>query len=497
MDMEFSTILAVSLILLITFYIILTWGRNHSKYKLLPPGPTPLPLLGTPKYMNMQAATRHYNQLSQKYGSVFTVWKLTEPVVVLCGYETVKEALLNHAEEFSDRPVIPSLHVPTKGYSFNGHRWRALRRFTLISLRNYGMGKKTMESRVLEEATYLTQAVADTEGKPFNPSVFLGCAIANILSSVLFGEHFDYKNHKLHELIGYNARHIQGMLSKFNMVCNVFPFLLKLSFMQRISFKDRSYLEKFLMKYIEEHKRTLNPEAPRDLIDQCLMKMKEVEHEVDPDFCDLSLLMILVSLLSAGLESTSSTLKFSLFLIANFPDVQAKIQQEIDAVTLSLRPPSLDDKPQLPYTNAVIHEIQRVQDLAPTALFHAMTKDLQFRGYTIPKGTIIIPFLSSVLNDPSQWETPEEFNPAHFLDKDGQFRNRVAFMPFSTGKRVCVGENLARMELFLLFSALLQKFSFRLVPGTERQDIKALQKNKQQIMNHAEVCAVPRVPTNK
>ncbi|CAI9538764.1 unnamed protein product [Staurois parvus] len=198
--------------------------------------------------------------------------------------------------------------------------------------------------------------------------------------------------------------------------------------------------------------------------------MKEVEHEKDPDFCDESLQAILVSLISAGSETTVSTLKFCLVLFAHYPDVQAKVQQEIDEVTQSLRLPRFEDRPQMPYTNAVIHEMQRVLDLTSTTLLHAVTKDIEFHGYAIPKGTIIIPFLSSVLYDPSQWETPERFNPGHFLDEEGQFRNRVAFMAFSAGKRVCPRESLARMELFFLLSALLQKFTIKLPPGAERRD---------------------------
>ncbi|PIO24399.1 hypothetical protein AB205_0094610, partial [Aquarana catesbeiana] len=155
------------------------------------------------------------------------------------------------------------------------------------------------------------------------------------------------------------------------------------------------------------------------------------EHEEDPDFCDLSLLNVLVGLLAAGSETTASTLKFCLAFMAHYPDVQMKVQHEIDDLLQSQRLPGIEDRLQLPYTNAVIHEIQRVLDLAPTALFHAVTKDIQFRGYTLPKGTIITPFLTSVLNDPLQWETPEQFNPGHFLDEEGQFRKRAAFMPFS------------------------------------------------------------------
>ncbi|XP_040211101.1 cytochrome P450 2W1-like [Rana temporaria] len=108
------------------------------------------------------------------------------------------------------------------------------------------------------------------------------------------------------------------------------------------------------------------------------------------------------------------------------------------------------------------------------------------------QGTIITPFLTLVLNDPLQWETPEKFNPGHFLDEEGQLRKRAAFMPFSAGKRVCPGENLARMELFLLFSAVLQKFTIKLPPGAEPRDTKWLHDNKRMVIASAQLCAVPR-----
>ncbi|XP_073488410.1 cytochrome P450 2C20-like isoform X3 [Aquarana catesbeiana] len=492
MKMEFSAILAALVTFLITFHLVLSWWRQHRRYRSLPPGPTPLPFLGTPKYINQLTADANYALLSQKYGSMFTIWKLTEPVVVLCGYEVVKDALLDHAEEFSARPFIPTLHIPSEGYDINGPRWRPLRRFTISSLRNFGMGKKTMESRVLQEANYIIQEIAETEGKPFNPLEIVACAVGNIMSSVLFGEHFDYKDPKLHELMASTSRHIRSSLCPSHMFCNVFPILLKLPILPKILFKERTYLQRFLLKYIEEHKRTLKPEAPQDFIDHFLLKMKEEEHEEDPDFCDLSLLNVLVGLLAAGSETTASTLKFCLAFMAHYPDVQMKVQHEIDDLLQSQRLPGIEDRLQLPYTNAVIHEIQRVLDLAPTALFHAVTKDIQFRGYTLPKGTIVTPFLTSVLNDPLQWETPEQFNPGHFLDEEGQFRKRAAFMPFSAGKRVCAGENLARMELFLLFSAVLQKFTIKLPPGAEPQGPKWLHDNKNIVIASAQLRALPR-----
>ncbi|XP_044151289.1 cytochrome P450 2C39-like [Bufo gargarizans] len=604
--MELLTVLALSLVSLLTLFILISWARQH-RYRSLPPGPSPIPVLGTPKYMDLRNVTMKFQKLSQEYGTVFTIWKMSEPVIVLYGYETVKEALVDHRDQFSGRPTIPAMHAFSKGYDINGPRWRSLRRFTSTTLKNFGMGNKTLEMRLLSESKCLIQAMSETGGKPFNPKMFLACTVGNIISSVLFGDHFDFQDEKLQDLLAYTSRFVTAISSPLSTLCNTVPALLKVpvirhQVLKRTKFlaafvtnyikghketlnpeSQRDYMDHYLMKmkevehemdrkpfnpkmflactvgniissvlfgdhfdfqdeklqdllaytsrfvtaissplstlcntvpallkvpvirhqvlkrtkflaafvtnYIKGHKETLNPESQRDYMDHYLMKMKEVEHEMDPDFCETSLLAIVSGLLAAGTYTMTSTLKFSLVVMAHYPEIQAKVQQEIDELTKSLRLPEIMDKPQLPYTNAVIHEVQRILDLSPVALFHATTEEVKFRSYTIPKGAIVIPFLTSVLTDPSQWETPEEFNPGHFLDEDGQFRTRLAFMPFSTGRRSCLGEHMARMEIFLIFSALLQKFTFTLPPGAKRQNAKFLNSNKHQIIALGEICA--------
>ncbi|XP_070806077.1 cytochrome P450 2A5-like [Pituophis catenifer annectens] len=151
-----------------------------------------------------------------------------------------------------------------------------------------------------------------------------------------------------------------------------------------------------------------------------------------------------------------------------------KIHEEIDRVVGVNQTPRMEDRLQMPYTEAMIHEIQRFGDIVPLGLPRRVTRDVQLRGYTIPKGTEIFPMLGTAMRDPKHFARPEEFDPQHFLDQKGQFQKNEAFIPFSTGKRYCFGEHLARAELFLFLTSILQHFRFKSAVPPEDIDLSPM-----------------------
>ncbi|XP_071079113.1 cytochrome P450 2B15-like [Haliotis cracherodii] len=164
-----------------------------------------------------------------------------------------------------------------------------------------------------------------------------------------------------------------------------------------------------------------------------------------------------------------------LLLMAAKPTVQRRVQEELDDVVGSGRRPSILDRGQLVYTAAVLHEINRFVALTPLSLPHLTTTDTNLGRYSINKNTVIFINLYSMSHDPEVWGGPHVFRPERFLDASGQINKFLLeeFLPFSTGRRKCLGESLARNELFLLFTGILQKCSILQPPEVKEYSMDA------------------------
>ncbi|XP_054026911.1 cytochrome P450 2C5-like [Dryobates pubescens] len=468
--------LLLSLLLLLPILWLLLW-RSNTKRSQLPPGPAPWPILGNLQQKDVLPLYKTYEKLSSTYGSIFTVWLGLTPVVVLCGYEAVKDALVGCSEEFGGRPQIPLLLKLSKDYgfvSYNEKKWKELRRFTVSTLRDFGMGKSSMTQRVQEEAQHLVELLSKLKGDPFEPMVMFRHAVSNVICSVVFGSRYSYSDKAFLDLLNAISNYISFFLSPVAKVYNTFPSIMQhLPGPHQRVLAECEKLKEYIRERVEAHKETLDPSCPRDYID-CFLIKAEKKSSPENMYSNEDLIMSVFSLFGAGTVTTSNTLVFFLMMLAKHPHIQAKVQEEVDAVVGSSRAPSTEDKVKMPYTNAVIHELQRFHRTRIENFPRMTTQDVLFKGYTIPKGTAVIPVFSSVHSDPTQWENPKTVDPGHFLDEKGEFRKREAFMAFSAGKRMCPGEALARIELFLFLTTLLQSFTFQLADDHRETDLFSL-----------------------
>ncbi|KAJ8017131.1 hypothetical protein DPEC_G00014570 [Dallia pectoralis] len=467
------TLLGAGLVLLVLY--IYVSGSSSKPQGKEPPGPRPLPLLGNLFQLDFKRLYQSLFEMSKKYGPVFTVQIGPKKVVVLAGYKTVKEALVNYAEEFGERgtPHIVSDFQKGHGILFgNGESWREMRRFALTNLRDFGMGKKGSEEKILEELHYLIEVFEEHKGKPFDTTQPLHYAISNIICSIVYGSRFEYSDPRFRLSVDRVNDSIQRIGSFTIQLYNMFPWLgpfLK-SRSDVIKFADVNVKE--IRELVRGLKETLNPQMCRGFIDSFLVRMQTLEESgnISSNYHYENLIQTVANLFTAGTDTTATTMRWGLLLMAKYPQIQDRVQEEITKV-IGSRQPMAEDRKNLPYIDAVAHEIQRVANIVPMSLPHVTSQDVTFQGYFIKKGTDVIPLLASVLQDESEWETPQTFNPAHFLNDKGQFVKRDAFLPFSAGRRVCLGESLARMELFLFFTSLLQRFRFSPPPGVTEDDL--------------------------
>uniref|UniRef100_A0A2K5JNE7 Cytochrome P450 n=1 Tax=Colobus angolensis palliatus TaxID=336983 RepID=A0A2K5JNE7_COLAP len=449
-----------------------------------PPGPLPLPGLGNLLHVDFKNTPYCFDQLRRRFGDVFSLQLAWTPVVVLNGLAAVREALVTYGEDTADRPPVPITQVLGFGprsqgvfLARYGPAWREQRRFSVSTLRNLGLGKKSLEQWVTEEAACLCAAFTDQAGRPFRPNSLLDKAVCNVIASLTYGRRFEYDDPrflKLFELSHEALKEESGLLRE---VLNAIPLLLRIPALAGKVLPSQKALLTQLDELLTEHRMTWDPaQPPRDLTEAFLAEMEKVRAAAtvgaSPGEQHLeNLRMVVADLFSAGMVTTSTTLAWGLLLMILHPDVQrepSRVQQEIDDVIGQVRRPEMADQACMPYTTAVIHEVQRFGDIVPLGVTHMTSRDIEVQGFLIPKGTTLFTNLSSVLKDEAVWEKPFRFHPEHFLDAQGHFVKPEAFLPFSAGRRACLGEPLARMELFLFFTCLLQRFSFSVPAGQPR-----------------------------
>ncbi|XP_041852024.1 cytochrome P450 2D14-like [Melanotaenia boesemani] len=441
--------------------LIVVHVKSH-RPKNFPPGPAILPILGNLLHLHLENPLKDFERLRQSYGNVYSLFTGSRPTVVINGLKAMKEAMVIRAADYAGRPqdMLFSNVTQKKGLIMvdYGSSWRDHRRFALMTL-DFGLGKKSMEDRIHDEIQYTTKTLETSIGKTLSPQVMFHNAASNIICQVLFGKRYEYDDDTIKTIVRCFTENTRISNGPWAMIYNSLPIIRNLPLPFRKAFKNHETCRNIARRLVNEFKKTRVPGEPRHFVD-CYLDELEKRGGQDNSFSEEELVAACLDLYSAGTDTTSNTLLTAFLYLMNHPHIQERCQREIDQVLEGKDRPSFEDRNNMPYMQAVIHEIQRIANTAPLILIHCTTKDTELMGYSIPKGTVIIQNLTSVLSEEGQWKFPHEFNSENFLNEKGEFVKPEAFMPFSAGPRMCLGEGLARMELFLIMVTLLRKFKF-------------------------------------
>ncbi|KAM6430448.1 uncharacterized protein PHA67_002446 [Liasis olivaceus] len=381
---------------LVVLSLLFLWFWKSRRPRGFPPGPWRLPLIGNLLQVSMGNLLKDLDQLAKKYGPVFSLYLGGTPAVFTHGFRSAKEVLVIKGTEFAGRADFPVLDIINKKKGMltlrYGEVWKEQRRFSLMLLRHFGVGKKAMEEKILEEATYLIEAFTEKMSVPFDPHEFVDIAVANITFPIIFGKRFEYDSAFLKTLLEEIHQRSKMALGPWGLLYNAVPLVRRLPLPHQRILATSKKVEAFFEKEVEEHKATLVPGEPRDFTDAYLEEMQKAERK-SSGFEDEQLRALLSDLFFSGTEIKSGTLLWGFLYLMAFPEIQEKCQKEIDAVLGNNARLKYEDRENFPYTNAVIHEIQRISNVAPLGIPHAPIQDVQLFGYKIPKLYNVMPLV--------------------------------------------------------------------------------------------------------
>ncbi|PIC25168.1 hypothetical protein B9Z55_018203 [Caenorhabditis nigoni] len=458
--------------LLITTTIVF-WLFYELSYKRrnYPPGPVPVPFVGNIiPFIGNKPGYECFRKWTKTYGDVYTFWLGPSPYVIIGSYELMKETFVKDGDTYTDKLQQPFTEK-FRGGKFgiietSGHFWSTHRRFALSTFRDFGLGKDLMQQKILIEIEEFFKVVDRNIGGEQDVPKEIYNTVANVINQLVFGYRFDEEKQeefqKLKDLIDIQEK----SFTSFKYCIQAFaPGIGKYfpgkSLDDIITEKREDYYS-FFDAQIAEHRLKIDFES-EDVLDYAEAYLKEQKRQEEKGetelFSNQQLANMCFDLWFAGLTTTHTTLTWTVAYVMNYPEVQEKIHMELDRVIRDdNRLVTIADKNELPYINAVINESQRCVNLLPLNLFHATTKDTVINGYPVKKGTGVIAQISTVMLDEKVFPDPYSFNPDRFIDEEGKLKKIDELIPFSIGKRQCLGEGLARMELFLFIANFFNRY---------------------------------------
>ncbi|KAI1291036.1 Cytochrome P450 2G1 [Halotydeus destructor] len=489
--LELTTVASLASALVVTI-VVVKWARAGNGV----PGPLQVPFFGYLPFIGSSPVTK-FLQLSEKYGDVYRLSFFARDYYVISGFTAIKESLSQEAvndkfEEFNYFSDSVNWNAVT---ALNGSRWKQQRKIILSKVFSMSVMRDT-SPKMDAIGQDLVDYLKSTDCRETNIRAVLSATALNTVTSIIYGKKYDWED----ELF----KRLRQDLTDFVHCMDSFFFLLGgpyfKMYMQTVHRKqDSDFLaickrcHDTSMSIVDDK---LNSEIHHGDFAAAYLRqhLEEVDANIPEEKQEFNLVVdrlaqTIFTLMQAGTDTVSETLYYAFYFMARYRDVQVKVQAELDSCVGRYGQPTLADKLSLSYTRAVIEETLRYSSLIPMGVPRQTNCDIQVAGHKIPSGSYLLHNLYSVTRDKTLFKMADHFYPEHFIDSDGNFLRAEATVPFGYGRRNCLGELLARNEVFLYFAAVLHNFELTLPSG---QAELRVQEGMLRMLDNYHIIATPR-----
>ncbi|GMT22706.1 hypothetical protein PFISCL1PPCAC_14003, partial [Pristionchus fissidentatus] len=449
--------------------------RYYQHTSRFPKGPFPLPFIGNLFQIDFKAQHKTFQMFGKKQPGIYTLF-MPIPFVQITDYQIIKEAFVDKGDDFTGRPMNKLIQeafsfAPNAGViNSNGDNWREQRRAAISILRDFGMGRNLMEEQVRSSvAEYIEhlQQIEDKDNVDMRWPVQV--MVANIINEVLFGYRHKYDDCKplMNYVTRFNKMMEQVITTRALLLAMIFPRIRHWPIIGWYSFGRIAEMVAEINEYIVDNvNRCLDgykmEDEPTCFVQAYKQRMK------NHDFLDQTNLFATCSdFFMAGQETTTTTLRWAMLFFAKHQDKQRNYCSESTWILTTQSHRSICTCVQMPYARACVLEVQRRANILQTNVQRVTTKDVEIQGYTIPEGAWVNGDIHYLMTNDPLFVNPCDFCPERYIAEDGKTLRKDLVertLPFSIGKRVCAGEAIARVELFIGLTATVQHY--RLLPST-------------------------------
>uniref|UniRef100_A0A7N0V2S2 Flavonoid 3'-monooxygenase n=1 Tax=Kalanchoe fedtschenkoi TaxID=63787 RepID=A0A7N0V2S2_KALFE len=452
-----------------------------------PPGPRPWPVIGN---LNLIGPIPHQSlyELSQAYGPLMQLKFGSSSVVVTNSPDMAKEFLKTHDSKFASRPQLAAGKYTVYNFSdmtwaAYGPHWRQGRKVFLTHL----FSSKRLDSYEyirVEERTDLLKQLYDLRGNEVRIRCRLSRLNLNIMSRVVLGKKYSSDSEHLRAKPAddsvMSVEELQVMLEEIILLNGVFtigdwvPWLARLDlegYVKRMKNLSKKF-DKFIEFVIEEHKtaRATKRVEALDMTDVLLDLIDDPDLEVKWTVENVK--AFTVDLLAGGTDTAATTVEWAMTELMKNPEKMKKATEELDGIIGRERWVEERDTPNLPYLDAIMKETMRLHPAATLLAPHLALEDCKIKNYDISKGTVVLINTWSMGRDPTIWESPEEFRPERFLNKDIDIKGKsFELLPFGSGRRMCPGYTLGLKMIKSSLANLVHGFNWTLPQEMKPKDL--------------------------